>query len=293
MAEEARFDRAVIDDILTRLRPIAGRPFVVALDGPGGSGKSTLARELAEAYDGASAVVEGDDFYADLADNYRAGLDPAGGYREYFDWRRLRDQVLIPARQGRPFEYQRYDWGEGRLGDWVAVPQVAVLFVDGVYSSRPELRESADLVLWVTTREAKRLRRQLTRGQNDSVWIQRWMAAENYYLERIHQPGSADVVILGEDLDHPPDHVVLKDERRPRPCHPLRRRRSAAADCGRVSRAKRLRPGPFASSCPVSANRVRSHQSLSVTAFRLSRVCPGSCRACPFSLEWALSGFSA
>jgi uridine kinase len=171
---------------------------VVALDGPGGSGKSTLARELAAAYDGPAAVVEGDDFYADLAENYRASLDAKGGYREYFDWRRLRDQVLIPARQGRPTEYQRYDWDRARMGDWLTIPRVTVLFVDGVYSSRPELKEYADLVVWVTTSEEERVRRQVERGQNQSVWIQRWMAAENYYLEQIHQPDSAEVVVPGE-----------------------------------------------------------------------------------------------
>ncbi len=198
MARETHFDRAVIDDILARLHPVAGRAFVVVLDGPGGSGKSTPPRELAAAHDGPAAVVEGDDFYADLADSYRASLDAKGGYREYFDWRRLRDQVLIPARQGRPIEYQRYDWDKARMGDWLAIPRVTVLFVDGVYSSRPELREYADLVLWVTTSEEERVRRQVERGQNQSVWIQRWMAAENYYLEQIRQPDSAEVVVLGE-----------------------------------------------------------------------------------------------
>ena len=78
MAKETRFDRAVIGGTLARVRPVAGRAFVVALDGPGGSGKSTLARELAAAYDGRAAVVEGDDFYADLDDDYRAGLDARG-----------------------------------------------------------------------------------------------------------------------------------------------------------------------------------------------------------------------
>ena len=198
MAKETQFDRAIIDDILARLHPIAGRAFVVVLDGPGGSGKSTLARELAAAYAGPAAVVEGDDFYADLAEDYRAGLDAKGGYREYFDWQRLRDQVLIPARQGQSIEYQRYDWDKARMGNWLTVPSVEVLFVDGVYSSRPELREYADLVLWVTTSEEERVRRQAERGQNQSIWIKRWMAAENYYLDNIHQPDSAEVVVLGE-----------------------------------------------------------------------------------------------
>ncbi len=198
MAEETQFDRAAIDDILTRFHPVAGRAFVVALDGPGGSGKSTLARELAAAYDGLAVVVEGDDFYADLDDDYRARLDAKDGYREYFDWQRLRDQVFVPTRQSRPIKYQRYDWDNARMGAWVTVPGVELLLIDGVYSSRPELREYADLVLWVTTSEEERVRRQFERGQNQGIWIKRWMAAESYYLDNIHQPRWAEVVVLGE-----------------------------------------------------------------------------------------------
>jgi uridine kinase len=198
MAKETHFDRAVIGDILGRVHPVAGRAFVVAVDGPGGSGKSTLAREIVAAYDGPAAVVAGDDFYADLDDDHRAGLDARGGYREYFDWQRLRDQVFVPARQGCLVSYQRYDWGHARMGDWLTVPGVELLLVEGVYSSRPELREFADLVLWVTTSDEERIRRQLERGQNEGVWIERWMAAETYYLEHIHQPSSAEVMVLGE-----------------------------------------------------------------------------------------------
>src|ERR1700678_576000 len=198
MAEETHFDRVVIGDILARVDPVTGRAFVVALDGPGGSGKSTLARELEGAYDGPAAVVESDDFYADLDDHYRARLDAKDGYREYFDWQRLRDQVFIPARQGRPLSYQRYDWNNARMGDWLTVPGVELLLVEGVYSSRPELREYADLVLWVITSEKERVRRQFERSQNQGIWIRRWMAAESYYLENIHQPSSAEVVVLGE-----------------------------------------------------------------------------------------------
>jgi uridine kinase len=197
VAKETHFDRAVIGDILARVHPVAGRAFVVAIDGPGGSGKSTLARELAAAYDGLAAVVEGDDFYADLDDGYRVGLDAQGGYREYFDWQRVRDQVFVPARQGRPLSYQRYDWDNARMGDWVTVPGVELLLVEGVYSGRPELREYSDLVVWVTTSEQERVRRQLERAQNQGIWIKRWMAAENYYLEHIHHPGWAEIV-LGE-----------------------------------------------------------------------------------------------
>jgi uridine kinase len=198
MDGETLFGSDVVGDILARVERLDGRPFVVVLDGPGGSGKSTLARELAQTYTGRVAIVEGDDFYADLDDGYRASLDAEGGYREYFDWGRLREQVLVPARAGAAIRYQRYDWEHARMGQWVAVPAVDLVLVEGVYSSRPELRNLADLVVWVTTAQAERVRRQVERGENEDIWIQRWLAAENYYLEHIRKAGPAEVEVAGE-----------------------------------------------------------------------------------------------
>ena len=198
MAQEPYFDPAVIRDILARVKVHVGRPFVMTIDGPGGSGKSTLAREIAEAHSGDAVIVEGDDFYADLDDDYRAGLDAQQGYEEYFDWKRLRDQVLAPANQGRPIRYQRYDWPHERMGDWVDLGPTDLLIVEGVYSARPQHREFADLVVWVTTSEEERLRRQVDRGENDNIWIVRWMAAENYYLSDVHRDDPSVLTVHGQ-----------------------------------------------------------------------------------------------
>lgn len=198
MTNQTHFSEDSIARTLSLVTKQDARPFILVLDGPGGSGKSTLARELAAAWSGTVAIVQGDDFYADLDDEYRASLDAEGGYQEYFDWRRLRDQVFQPARAGEVVTYQRYDWDHGRMGDWVTVPDVDMLIVEGVRCARPELREYADTVVWVNTSERERLHRQIARGENEDVWIQRWMAAENYYREHVHQPGSDDIEITGE-----------------------------------------------------------------------------------------------
>lgn len=189
---------ASIEMILARIDIRSDRPFIVVLDGPGGSGKSTLAHELAEGFDGTTAIIHGDDFYADLDADYRASLEAEGGYREYFDWKRLRDQVLLPAHAGEAITYQRYDWVNEKMGDWVSAPVTNLLIVEGVYSSRPELRDLADLVVWVTTSEQERLRRQFARGENAEIWINRWKAAEYHFRDHVRVAQSGDIEIIGE-----------------------------------------------------------------------------------------------
>jgi hypothetical protein len=90
---------------------------VIAIDGPGGSGKSTLAAELSARMEGRGqvTVVHGDDFYRPMAAGGRLLVSPWDGYRLYFDWQRLRDQVLAPLVAGTPGRYQRYDWPTGVL----------------------------------------------------------------------------------------------------------------------------------------------------------------------------------
>jgi phosphoribulokinase len=187
-----------VDRIAARVAALPRRPLLVGIDGPGGSGKSTLARRLVPRVAGA-VVVEGDDFYRDLTDDDRAALDAASGYDRYFDWQRLREQVLLPVRQGRPvLRYRRYDWEHGRLGDWVERPMPPVVVLEGVYTLRPQLADLVDLKVFVTTGEATRRRRQVDRGENPHAWIDRWMAAEDHYARLVHPERTADLVVPGE-----------------------------------------------------------------------------------------------
>lgn len=81
----------------------------VALDGRAGSGKTTLAGLIADhlAMNGPAAVVHGDDFFRPMPPARRLAAAAAQGYRQYFDWERLRDQVLVPLAAGRPARYAR------------------------------------------------------------------------------------------------------------------------------------------------------------------------------------------
>ncbi|MEV0949257.1 zeta toxin family protein [Promicromonospora sp. NPDC050249] len=172
------------------LADVDRRPALVGIDGQGGAGKSTFARAVAGEL-GHAVVVEGDDFYRDLPDDERAALDPAAGAEQYFDWQRLRREVLEPVRRGDAvLRYQRYDWGRATMGDWVEQPMPDVVVVEGVYTLRPQLLDLIDVAVWVETSEETRLRRQVERGENDDVWIRRWVAAEDHYVAT-HDPRSA------------------------------------------------------------------------------------------------------
>ena len=190
------------DQVLSQIDHLIGAaarsPVVVGIDGQGGSGKSTLAGEFV-ARAGQGVIVAGDDFYADMPDAQRAALDAAGGYEQYFDWERLRAQVLIPARAGDGvLRYQRYDWARERLGPWVEMPMPDVVVVEGVYTLRPQLLGLLDVKIYVRAAERARLDRQIARGQNSSDWIARWVAAEDFYVAVCQPWRNADLVIDGE-----------------------------------------------------------------------------------------------
>jgi uridine kinase len=83
---------------------------IVVIDGRGGSGKSTFSRRLERAGSDV-AVVEMDDFYRPERERLaRAAIGDSevGGD---FDWRRLRDQVLLPLSRDEPLSALRLGHG--------------------------------------------------------------------------------------------------------------------------------------------------------------------------------------
>jgi uridine kinase len=143
-------------------------------------------------------VIEGDDFYRPLPERTREALTPLEAVDLTFDWERLRDEALAPLVRGEDARYRRYDWLAGRLGEELAeVPAAGVVVVEGVYSARPALRGYLDLIVVVDAPRELCLARLLARGENDPAEIERWRAAEEWYLERQDPRRAADLVIDG------------------------------------------------------------------------------------------------
>jgi hypothetical protein len=91
-----------------------GVPFIIGIDGCGGSGKSVLADHIARALMNRAysvGLIRMDDFYLPEAARADGFLEMGAG----FDWRRLEEQVLKPARRDQPLRYQRCDWATDAL----------------------------------------------------------------------------------------------------------------------------------------------------------------------------------
>src|ERR1700730_7762712 len=93
--EALRAACAILNRRLTIGRLIAG------IDGAGGAGKSTLASGISDAFEGRVSIVGCDDFYRPLISTQNSRLTPEEAYENYFDWRRLRDEALMPLRDGK------------------------------------------------------------------------------------------------------------------------------------------------------------------------------------------------
>lgn len=168
-----------------RARVPASRPILVGIEGQSGTGKSTLAHRIQESL-GDAAVVHKDDFYSAVPEHILAQLSPSEGYAQYFDWERLKEQVLLPLSSGSDASYQRFDWTQRVLGAWISLSSsTRIVIVEGVYSLRPELRAYYDVKVWVDTDEETRTSRLVARGENTQAWIRRWSAAEQYYFKNV------------------------------------------------------------------------------------------------------------
>ena len=170
---------------------------IVGIDGAGGAGKSTLASGISDAFTGRVSIVRCDDFYRPLSGAQYSRLTPEEAYENYFDWRRLRDEAVMPLRGGKRPRYQRYDWSTDRLAEWIDIELREIVLVEGVFSTRPELRPLIDVAIFIETPREERLRRMLARPQDSTSWMDPWMASEDWYLQQIAPQRHADLVIEG------------------------------------------------------------------------------------------------
>ena len=179
---------------LTRLQ--GDRPMLlVGVDAPGSSGKSTFAERLALCC-GNAQVVRMDDLQGEGGG--QAG--PNG-----WVWGRLEREVIEPLLRGDHARFRVYDWSTRTIG---AVEEVVkpsgIIIVDGLYSTRRELRGYYDFRIWVECPFNIKRERALERHARTrtSAEIDSWMTEERAYIARHTPQEHAHLVVSGaSELD--------------------------------------------------------------------------------------------
>ena len=168
--------------------------FIIGIDGKGASGKSTLAEKLHRAMPG-SALVCMDYFCYPPSGRkdewWGPGVDGFG-----FDWKRLRDQVIVPFSQGRTdIQYDSLNWDTFKL-DRLSLPRSHVLIVEGMTALRRELREFYGFTIWIDSDDKKRLERVKKRDGAKMLphWEREFIPLGEAYVEDHYPPDIARVL---------------------------------------------------------------------------------------------------
>lgn len=183
--------RARADEVVAAVSRLAasraGQTRWVGVDGWGAAGKTTLARAIAAAPADA-VVIHIDDFASPRIPEW--------------DWRRFDAQVVAPLAAGRPARYQRWDWASDTGAEWHEALPGSVVVVEGVSSTRREVRAPWALTVWVDAPLELRLRRAVERDGAAMLprWRDDWLPSEEAYVARERPQERADVVIDGAAL---------------------------------------------------------------------------------------------
>ena len=151
---------------------------LVGVDGAGGSGKSTYAATLSD------KIVPMDDFIT--------------GPWQWYDFDRLRREVIEPLLRGEPARYQRLDWNDGQLKDSRVVEPGGVVVIEGVGALDRRLRDAYDHRVWVETPREICVRRGLERdGAHALPLWEAWAEKEQRYWDEQRPRDAADLIVDG------------------------------------------------------------------------------------------------
>jgi uridine kinase len=169
-------------------------PVLVAIDGRSGAGKSTIAKKLKEEVGG--VIVMGDDFYSGGSNEEWNKLTPKEKVERCIDWKRLRKEVLELLLFGKSANWYPFDFikGNGLSEKVLKADPSKIIFLDGAYSSRPELDDLIDITILV---EADDKKRRAVLVQREGIafmnnWHKVWDVAEDYYFANVRPKESFD-----------------------------------------------------------------------------------------------------
>jgi len=210
------------EDLLEALAQYIARhrldhPLRVGIDGIDTAGKTSLADELKPLVEAAGRPVlraSIDGFHTPREVRYRQGAgSPEGYFADSFDLEAARGLLLNPLGPGgrrlvRTASYNVRQEREVQAPE-VKVPANCVLLFDGIFLARPELAGAFDLRVFVQIDFETCLARAELRDRahlGDTVrqrYLQRYIPAQQAYLDGCHPRETANVVIINDDLANP------------------------------------------------------------------------------------------
>lgn len=161
--------------------------FVIGVDGWSGAGKTSFARRLATEL--AAPCLS--------TDELTPGWDGLGASLDM-----VADGILEPLARGAPGRWRRYDWVGQRAAEWIGVPFVDVLVVEGCCVGVPPVVGRLSFLIWLDAPEVERRRRLRVRDDWDaySPNFERWRAQEAVLRSGAQTVARADLVVdNGED----------------------------------------------------------------------------------------------
>jgi uridine kinase len=201
-------DKEIIEES-KRLSESRKSPLIIALDGRSGTGKSTLSKNIAEKL--GAAVIVGDDFYIGGTLTEWAKRNPKEKAELVIDWKRIRNEALIPLKEGHEASWYPFNWEtlQGLAEEPIIFTPSKIVILDGAYSARPELADLIDVA--VLLQLADPIRRQRLKEREGGLFVEEWHPvwdeAEEYYFTHIKPPETFDFIVRG----------TPRGELRPRP----------------------------------------------------------------------------
>lgn len=159
----------------------------VAIDGMPGGGKSTLVKHI-QAKIPNIKLIRMDDFYSSSQQN--------------IDYGRVKKDILGPLKEGETARFKIYDWNSNIMIGAKPISPSGIILVEGIYSMEKDLIDAYDFKIWVDCPANIGLERGVSRdkGQNEKLWIEKWMPATVAYIEEQKPYKLADVVISYKDI---------------------------------------------------------------------------------------------
>ena len=105
------------------------------------------------------------------------------------DRNRFLSQVLLPLSCGNESHYQRFDWNEEILTEWIAVRPESLIIIEGVSVLGNDFHSFYDLRIWIdcpielASKRGMERDRNIYKVNNDQKWQEIWIKGDQEYAK--------------------------------------------------------------------------------------------------------------